>query len=492
MQSSIINSRSGTDVRTIDRVFIGLVPLGLWLFFLGGDWIVGIAPFVLWVGWRVLARGGELPVLALAFTNQWVQVVIGLYYCAFTARRLPAMQVSTCRTMILLGLGCLLALVFGLGSGQRLVARWKTAAPPVPRLDFGAHELAIAYVTMLLTSGLVSQFAWQIPAFTQAILALGYLRLGLLFVIFRRLIRPEIRWGWIGLLMVIECGLGATGYFAGFREPLMILGASLLEAFDRRSTKQWVLLATVTAIIISIGIWWTGIKKPYRAEFRDNDDFSASRELRLKRLFELSSDWLSQDADQHYSTLDDFVDRMWQVYYPSLALQRVPEVIPHSGGKLLWSAIMNVLTPRFIYANKAIVRSDSELVRTYAGVMVNGYEENTSFAFGYAAESYVDFGVPWMFIPVFAWGFIMGALYAWFLRTLHNLELATAVVTIVFWFSLYLYERSWLFTFGMSGAMVIYVGGFSLIFDGFLQRRRRTNAFPVLQGGELAGVHALR
>src|SRR5439155_11151925 len=106
-------------------------------------------------------------------------------------------------------------------------------------------------------------------------------------------------------------------------------------------------------------------------------------------------------------------------------------------------AVEHILTPRVFFPDKPIVTSDSELVRRYAGVWVAGVEQNTSIAFGYAAESYVDFGVPMMFLPIAVFGFAMGLAYAALVRTVLHKELQVASVTVIFWLSLYLFERSW-------------------------------------------------
>src|SRR5260370_695840 len=72
---------------------------------LAGDWLTAAALWVLAAGWRYLRTEDEPPVLALAFTFQWVQVTAGIYYHAFTGRRLDVMDLSDYRPMVLIGLG---------------------------------------------------------------------------------------------------------------------------------------------------------------------------------------------------------------------------------------------------------------------------------------------------------------------------------------------------------------------------------------------------
>src|SRR5258708_34113455 len=98
-----------------------------------------------------------------------------------------------------------------------------------------------------------------------------------------------------------------------------------------------------------------------------------------------------------------------------MAVERVPFVLPHTDGQIMIDALTHLITPRFLYPDKADLQSDSEMVRRYSGAKVAGADENTSIAFGYAAESYVDFGLPYMFIPVLIFGFVLGLAYqTWF------------------------------------------------------------------------------
>jgi hypothetical protein len=102
-------------------VIAGALCLAAWYF--THDWIAGLAVLVLWAGWRYLPHEDGPPVLAMAFTFQWVQVTIGMFYHGLTGRSLDAVELSDYRPMVLIGLGCLAALLLGLTRGMRLVRR---------------------------------------------------------------------------------------------------------------------------------------------------------------------------------------------------------------------------------------------------------------------------------------------------------------------------------------------------------------------------------
>jgi len=334
-----------------------------------------------------------------------------------------------------------------------------------PALGWGA--LVAAYLASVAMTGTIQEFAWELPVLTQGILALTYIRFALLFLIFRRLSQPRIRLSWIALLLAGEIALGFTGYFAGFREPMMMAAMVLTGAFDRRKVTHWVVLGALGIAMLFTGVIWMGIRSEYRRDFEDQV-FARSREARLDRISALSSKWLDHSPGEMLSDFDAFVDRLWAVYYPALALDRVPAVTPHEDGEILWAAVVHVLTPRLLFPDKPPVESDSEKVRRYTGIWVAGTEENTSIAFGYAAESYIDFGIPWMFLPVFCFGLFIGAMYALFRSIIWHRELFVAFGTVAFWLSAYLFERSWATMLGVAVGFMVYLGVPTVLLDRFL------------------------
>lgn len=431
---------------------------------LAGDWLAAAALWVLAAGWRYLHTEDAPPVLALGFTFQWLQVTAGVYYYALTGRRMDAMDQSDYRPMVMIGLGCLLALLLGLTVGMRLIREPRPRGEGAPIYAFSWRTLITLYLASVAGTGTIQELAWQFPALTQGVLALTYGRFALLFLMFRRLSQPRLRAGWIAVLLAGEIALGFTGFFANFREPLMIAAIALTGAFARRRPTHWITLIILGVAMVLTGTLWMGIRGEYREDF-GNGVFAQSREERLERIAELSSKLFQGGLDELASSVDLFVDRLWVVYYPALAVSRVPSVLPYENGAILWGAVHHALTPRLLFPEKGSLTSDSEMVREYSGVWVAGPEEDTSIAFGYAAESYVDFGVPLMFLPIVIYGLFMGMAFQWWLRTIRIRELGVALVAVMFWLSLYLFERSWAKTLGGAGTLMIYLGGATYLVD---------------------------
>ena len=450
------------------------------------DWIPGASLLVLAFAWRWLRADVGPPVLALAMTLQWAQVVVGVLYNHLTGRPLPELTRCNYERMVLLGLGCVASLSLGLGAGMRLhrpaPKSTRAAAPATVRETpgFPLRTLASGYVIATLLTGSIQAIAWQFSSVTQAILALSLLRYAILFLLLRRLIQPTIRWGPVVALLTFEVVIGFTGFFAGFREGLMIATLAVLEAFQRRRASHWALLGLLAAILLGTGTLWTGIKHDYRRQFRD-ESFAASTSTRLESVESLSLDWLDRDGDRKLSDVDRMVSRVWAVYYPALAIARVPSVLPYEHGAILLRAVQHILMPRLFFPNKKSLDSDSEMVRKYSGLWVASTKQGTSIAFGYAAESYIDFGAPGMFFPIALFGLIMGWIYRKLLRTIHNREIALACISTVFWVPLALFERSWMKILGVSGTLIIVLGGGAILLDRLLARRNQRAPAPTVR-----------
>src|SRR5207244_505951 len=223
--------------------------------------------------------------------------------------------------------------------------------------------------------------------------------LALVFLLARRFTRPVFAWQKLAALMALEVGLGFTGYFASFREPLILSAIALVEVFDRRDARHWVLFAAIGLILATSSVVWMSVRRELRQDI--DDEVQTTRLERLDRVRALSSG-LVGEGDGWRDSMTQVVDRVWAIYYPALAIERVPLVLPYTNGQIMEDALTHIITPRFLFPEKGELQSDSEMVRKYTGVRVAGGTDTnfTSIAFGYAAESYIAFGLPWMFVPV--------------------------------------------------------------------------------------------
>jgi hypothetical protein len=452
-------------ITDLDLVALGLAGLAAGL--ITGDWLTGVSIMTLMVCVRLVSTNDGLFVLPIALAFHWMQGSLGLIYLGLTGREVPAVYDSDYRPMVMIALGCCLALAAGIRLGL-----WFKKAPdpnaPRPGFAFSYGLLITVYVTTVFLEGTLATLAPDYPSLRQILTTFDSARLGVLFLILRRLCSPPPRFGLVALIVSIEIVLGITGFFAGFREPIVLAVLAVLEVFDRRNVRHWAALTVASVVICALGVLWMGIRDDYRREYVEVDQFSGSRSARVNRVSDLTSTFMKTDAEGVMRTTDQLVERMWTIYYPALALRRVPSVLPHTDGAILGAALLHIVTPRVFFPNKGELPSDSDEVRKYANVAVAGREANTSIAFGYSAEAFIDFGIPLMFVPVFAFGVFVGFCYTLFRSLIWHRELFVAFATVSFWISLYLFERSWATMLGVTVGFMVYLGGPMVLLDRFL------------------------
>jgi hypothetical protein len=441
--------------------------------FLTGDDIAAGGILVLWLIWTTLPATGGPPVLAMALTHHWMQNIIGVYYYQLTGREPIAMILSDYRPMVWMGLVSVAAIVVGIRVAHDLLLLRRPTWSFDKTKGIPWDYLLVAYFVAMFSKSGIERFAWTLAGFNQGLLALGYVRLGLFYILMRRLVAKE-KYAYAAGLLLLEFAIGFTSFFAEFREPIMISIVVGWEHFDRRRVRDWLLIGTLSAGTVAAGILWMGIRSEVRYNVREGRA-AASVTDRLRDVVGLASDFGNTSSTDKFSYADQLVDRLWDVYYPALAASRVPNVIPYENGRLLSRALQHIIKPRFLFPDKDPLESDSLLVRRYAGVYVAGPEQNTSIAFGYAIESYIDFGVPLMFLPIFAFGLFMGAGYHVLAYVIHDREVSIGAATVVFWLALAQTNREWARMLGLAGTLLIFVGGAALLMDIYLRSGNRRN-----------------
>jgi hypothetical protein len=461
-------------VRFKDTELVTAAVMGLVSYLITDDVLVTLSLATIWLVCKLVTTNDGLLVLPLAMSFHWMQGTVGLLYLGFLGRAVPTAKDTDYRPMVLIALGCCLALAAGIRLGLSL--RRPSDLDNRPESAFSFAQIVIAYAATVGFEGSILVIAPMYPTIRQILVTIDFARLGLLYLLLRRLTSPRIRGGLIAVVIGGEVVLGITGFFAGFREPLVLAALAFLEVFDRRDKRHIAALMTLGVVSMSLAVVWMGIRSQYRREYLEVDQFANTRSARVDRVRDLTGNFLS-NTDNLWATADAVVDRMWTVGYPAMALKRVPSVISHTDGAIMTAALLHIVTPRLFFPDKAELPSDSDEVRKYSGMYVAGRETNTSIAFGYSIESYIDFGLPWMFLPVLLYGVFIGVCYAVFSRLIRHRDISVAFLTVTFWMSVYIFERSWATMLGIAVGFMVYLGGPTVLLDRFLLIR--TAAQPV-------------
>src|SRR4051812_10583762 len=190
LRSSQIQSTRSSPRETIAWwLAIFTVSISTW------DWLAVASVALLWLAWYQLRTQDGLTVVALAFTFQWLQVCAGTLYYEITGRISPLVLSTNVRPMVLVGLFCLLALLEGLVLGRRWLRQHSSgrSEPTAAALPLTQPQIFGLYVLSVFVQGSLQVVAWHVPQLTQGLLAIGFIRYVILFVLLRRLAQPQFR-----------------------------------------------------------------------------------------------------------------------------------------------------------------------------------------------------------------------------------------------------------------------------------------------------------
>ncbi|PZU98031.1 MAG: hypothetical protein DCE90_05960 [Pseudanabaena sp.] len=372
-----------------------------------------IWPILFWALWRP----GEPPVLLFASFFQAVQVftpVVVANFAGETIDQTTRYQLDMSTAFYLAALSIVvLALGMKIGSGS--------ASPQyLKNLDKNSQELnpsklAIAYVIFLVISTFLESIAFAYPAFTQLLLGISSFRWLIIFSI----AWAGFRYPKFYLLSIftnlLEIVIGFTGFFGEFRVVLFLL----LVVYGATSTKVRKLLKPQALILISLllalAVYWQGVKSDYRSFVNlgtQTQEVNVSLEDRLSFHIDSISKFGTEDIE---GGLESGLDRLGYIRFFAGSIKTVPSVIPYQDGRL-WSEAFANLAPRLLFPDKPVIE-DSRRTNIFSGIRVAGAAQGTSVSIGYVGESYIDFGVPIMYAPVFALGFFWGWIYRFLANT---------------------------------------------------------------------------
>ncbi|MFZ4059282.1 MAG: hypothetical protein ACOYKE_14160, partial [Ferruginibacter sp.] len=127
------------------------------------------------------------------------------------------------------------------------------------------------------------------------------------------------------------------------------------------------------------------------------------------------------------------VDRICYIEFFSQSTDKVPAYVDHEAGKLWKNNILHILMPRIFFPGKKSI-DDSEMVNKYCTQRVS-QKKGATFSLGFMAESYIDFGWIYMFIPIFLLGLVIGLIYKLIITQSMNFLWACISITPL-WFNI--------------------------------------------------------
>lgn len=372
---------------------------------------VAVLVFVALLTWRA----GAPPILPFLCVIQWLQASAKVFHAdvqGVELHDLPAahhLEIGTAATIeeaALLSLAWVATLAVGIRvsrAGTRIVdEREAPAALHLPRLLslYGGATLAVLALTPFASGGL-----------RQVIVAAADLRWAVVFAVFWTVLRSARSRVWLFAIFAAEVAAGFLSYFASFRVPVYLLAIAVAAGPMAFRARRIVGFAGVAAIALYLGVVWSAVKVDYRQALNQGTGAQIVAIDRVQQASELARLLGSVDRDMLSTGLENLVDRIGYIDYFAYCLEHVPALQPHEDGLLWRQALGHVLQPRLLFPDKPALESDTLIAERYTGLDLMSWTETTSVALGLAAEAYVDFGVPWMFLAALWVGLLYGLAY---------------------------------------------------------------------------------
>ncbi|MFZ5669642.1 MAG: hypothetical protein ACOY4K_09110 [Pseudomonadota bacterium] len=414
---------------------VGAVAAGLALAF--QDWSIAVAVFALFALVGATWRADMVPIIPACIAFQWVSIATG-YIFLHNAHYLPGRFFSDAmQPAMLLSLAGLAMVAAGFRITLHL---FRGTIFPKTFMGYSAYGmrrlfiLTIASFAISYVVDIVPKAIWFGGAqIIESLLSLRMIPYFMLLVaVFDR--KSGYRYLFLSTAWVILPQL-LTG-FSDFKEILFVILIAVLARWrpwirtreQRAENRRMMIYGAAGAIaLLFMGMAWNGGVKQ---EWRDRIWSGVITDSPIERIGQFFK--ISGRVVTHLNWTDasgTLVSRMTsgEIFFAKV-IERVPATVAHERGRLLWMAVSNAITPRFLFPNKADLGGDSWLVRRYAGESVAGDESGASIGLGYMAEFYIDFGVAGVIVLSLVWGMIGGTSIGLLARVVPSREMLLALV----------------------------------------------------------------
>lgn len=341
----------------------------------------------------------------------WLSITIKLFYADFSG--VPYVGLSSSVNIVqttYLSLTGFCVFCFGLWLAVKDLKLTNEKMNELFSSPVNFKRILIVYAVVSVLNTTLKSFVFFIPGLAQLFSGLLQMKLGFLFLLLFYAFKTRKNLWLVLFIIIVEIILSLFSYFSSFKD-IIITAIVIIALFPIRLSVRESVFAFILAggFLYSIFIWQT-VKGDYRkflSAGERSQNVVVSQEDALKKLQELSEKSGNANKDD---VLYQTIDRVSYIEFFSQSTENVPLRIPYENGRLWTENILHVLQPRIFFPNKEAI-DDSKMVNKYATRKVAGAKQGASFSLGFMAESYIDFGPYFMFIPIFLVGWLLGFIY---------------------------------------------------------------------------------
>jgi hypothetical protein len=383
----------------------------LFIYFLAHSLLLFFSFALLFIMYKLFWRTNEPKVIFLGLLLFWFSIIVKVFYADIVGVSYESLSISP---LILestfISLISLLVFSIGLHLTSRSIEK-SIYISYSDNFNYKTNKVIILYIAATLISLILNGVLFVFPAFSQLFNAFFLFKLGLLFLLIHNVYSDKKKVWIVVLIIAFELLLSLVSFFSSFKDILITVAIVFSFYPIKFRLSQLIRNAIFIVFTIFVMLIWQTIKSEYREYLNKGSrtqTIQVSSSEAIGKVWELvqEANPFSRDNDIIYQS----IDRLSYIEFFSQAMVRVPSEIPYENGKLWINNITHILTPRFFYNDKKAI-DDSEMVNTYCMRQVATMKEGTSFSLGFIAESYIDFGPYFMFIPIFFIGCLLGLAY---------------------------------------------------------------------------------
>ena len=424
------------DHSSAAAVLVGTIAFGLPVVLLSYNTsLTAVVLALIPIAFALLWRRGEPPVLLFALAAQWLQVSTAVFHANILDIPIESLvrsaRASEAVIYSLIGLLVLtLGMRAGIGKQRRSGEFYQRRAKSANR--WSLQRVWRAYLVALAVSFSLKGLTSVFPPITQIFLAILNVKWVIFFLFAFLIIYRRKGYGLLLMATSIEVVIGFTGFFSGFRQVFFVLILAYISARPTIRGKDAFVLTGLFALLIGLILFWTAVKPEYRKYVSGGTGeqiIKESFESRLAWMIDAVHDFRTEDIA---AAADEMARRVAYVTFFSYTLDRVPRHVPYENGAIWTGALVHILTPRIVFHDKPRLVSDTVKTDQYTGLRLAHMAGKTSISTGYMAESYIDFGFPYMYIPIFLVGVLWGLIYRFFTNRSSDYPVhAAAAVTVL-------------------------------------------------------------
>lgn len=274
---------------------------------------------------------------------------------------------------------------------------------------YDPSKVVYLYIYVFFAGNFLQGVLFAIPGLAQLFGGFIQLKLGFIFLlVFSAQVTKRYQLVSYGFI-VVEILISFFSIFSNFKDIIItvLVAITLFNIFEDR--KRLVYFIGIGMLCGYLFLVWQDVKGDYRKYLTGGERSQSITVERNDALSYLATLFSGAKVLGNEELIYSTVDRISYIEFFAQSTEKVPDVVPHEGGEIWTNNVLHILMPRLFFPDKKSI-NDSEMVNKYCTQRVT-VNKGATFSLGFMAESYIDFGWVYMYVPIFLLGLTFGYVY---------------------------------------------------------------------------------